>query len=169
VKIINTPQNRRRVARAFSNILREWMTPLRMKLIVRRNAMDADLNVCHSHDFCDANQAMLDAFRRCRLPDPASAERIGEDDAVGLWNSAWNLAKRECFDAGRIPLLRPIEVRAGFVTNKRNERRSYKSIKIRVAFDPEDDKDLARVRDLLRAEAGFGFVLVGFVWGKACK
>lgn len=78
-----------RLAAAFAGVLKEWLTDAEWKAVARRNAAEPDPNVCHSHDFCDANMAMDEAFtivlrRHARPVEEADAE---------LWNEAWNLAK----------------------------------------------------------------------------
>ena len=45
----------------FSNILRRWLTPEQMAQVIERN-MARHPGVCHSHDFCDANMAMDEAW-----------------------------------------------------------------------------------------------------------
>lgn len=50
------------LARRFARQLAETVTPEQLDEINIRNAAEINENVCHSHDFCDANQVMLDAF-----------------------------------------------------------------------------------------------------------
>ena len=46
----------------FCDELRATLTPEKMQDVVSLNAMEADPNVCHSHDFCDANMVLNDVF-----------------------------------------------------------------------------------------------------------
>lgn len=61
----------------------------------RRNATPEYADCCASHDFCDANMVMFDAFkhecgREVRL---TSLEGLDEDGPV--WNEAWAIAKAD--------------------------------------------------------------------------
>jgi len=79
------------VAARFARWLRENLTPAEFDLVRERNRDDADVArgmCCHSHDFCDANMGMLDAFkatygRELDAGEEADAERM---------NRAWSLA-----------------------------------------------------------------------------
>jgi hypothetical protein len=84
------------LAGAFADVLVEYLTDEEFAEMKRRNAVETNESVCHSHDFCDANMAMEDAFRRTfgRLPDVTDKEDGSEGDDVALWNAAWDLAKR---------------------------------------------------------------------------
>lgn len=84
------------IAREFASNLREAIGTLNLAKVV-----DANLKVkayrddtcCASHEFCDANVYMLEAFETVmrRLPDPAS-----QSDA-DLLNEAWSMAKAANF------------------------------------------------------------------------
>lgn len=50
------------VAEEFCRILRKWLTPEEMAEINRRNSTPEYSVCCASHDFCDPNQAMIDAL-----------------------------------------------------------------------------------------------------------
>jgi hypothetical protein len=87
------------LAREFSKVLREWLTPSQMAEVIRRNATPeyADGLCCASHDFCDANMAM-DAALRVNYADRMTGDWVTEDDELrGLWNSAWDIAKSNGF------------------------------------------------------------------------
>ena len=77
------------LAEAFVAVINEWLTNDELLSIRRRNAV-AKESVCHSHDFCDANQAMLDA-----------GEKLGINvlDDIELTNAAWDIAKDGGFRA----------------------------------------------------------------------
>lgn len=76
------------LASEFVIIVREWLTPDRCREIDRLNAAEDNPQICHSHDFCDPNQAMIDAFARFNVElDPHN------DDHVNLMDAAWAVAK----------------------------------------------------------------------------
>ena len=94
-----------KIARAFSDVLKEWLTENEMETIVRRNEKQEDDLICHTHDFCDANEAMLMAFeiaigREAFLCSDVEAGRCTgpeEDEDILLWNDAWNWARENDF------------------------------------------------------------------------
>lgn len=98
-KELNTLSNQLRVARAFCRELREYLSPQLVGKIIARNKREGNEHVCHSHDFCDGNQIMLNAFTRCRLPSPAATGYINDDDYMNLWSKAWTIASRSGFVA----------------------------------------------------------------------
>lgn len=80
------------LATKFSKVLNEWLTAEQMDEVRQRNA-GGDPLCCATHDFCDANQAMLDAL------DEAGIEWGGPEDDEGnrLISKAWDLAKSRGF------------------------------------------------------------------------
>lgn len=85
------------LADAFAAVLAEWLTPGEFAEMRRRNATSpyGDL-CCASHDFCDANMAMWEAWEKTAgvppsFTDEAAPERIEAEMAV--WNAAWKIAK----------------------------------------------------------------------------
>jgi len=61
--------------------------------VCRLNKAESSDGICHSHDFCDANEVMLSVFEKHGLnfPEfPASSD----DAEARLWNAAWDLAKQ---------------------------------------------------------------------------
>ena len=92
------------LAKCFSAVLRQWLTDSEISRINVANAANGyDALVCASHDYCDANMAMLEAV--------SNATGIGVDDIdvdisdvrfCGLLNQAWAIAKRADFDPQRI-------------------------------------------------------------------
>lgn len=61
----------------FGDILRWWLTRDERYQITRLNAAEKNPNICHSHDFCDPNQAMLDAMEKVGIdffPDEGEPE-----------------------------------------------------------------------------------------------
>jgi uncharacterized protein (UPF0179 family) len=82
---------------AFINALCQWLDSDKIAEVVRLNSEDADKSSCHSHDFCDANQAMINALARFSL------DFCGQDEAqCSLINKAWDLAKAAKFDVNNV-------------------------------------------------------------------
>jgi hypothetical protein len=82
------------LAADFSAVLRRWLTADEMAQVLALNKQEAGTNVCHSHDFCDANMAMLKAFE-----DLGGDLDLEDQDQVKLWNAAWDIAKASGFGA----------------------------------------------------------------------
>ena len=76
------------VADRFAEILRGWLTANQWKEMQRRNAAETKQDICHSHDFCDANVAMDQALRDLGV---VIADAL-TDEQTQLWNAAWNNA-----------------------------------------------------------------------------
>lgn len=88
------------LARQFCLVLRDTLSPTQMAEVVRRNAAQPDPSICHSHDFCDANMAMAEAW------EMLSTVPCGADcpDAVNaIWSAAWDLAKDNDFNPDNLP------------------------------------------------------------------
>lgn len=87
------------LAKAFADELRAELPADEFRQVVERNAAEAeDSNICHSHDFCDANMTMLVAFEKTVGRDIDLESNVH----TNLWNTAWTLAKASGFDAERI-------------------------------------------------------------------
>ena len=93
------------IAREFCAVLNEWLGPDKMKQVVMRNMaefVNGDMNVCHSHDFCDANEAMDEAFKRATgfSATDTGGDGVGvmTDSACSAFNRAWSLAKAAEFN-----------------------------------------------------------------------
>lgn len=82
------------IATAFAGVLKRWLSPEAWAEMREAN-VGADPMTCASHDYCDANVAMLEAFRavmgRDHVLDDADPRNDGDCD---LWNIAWDIAKR---------------------------------------------------------------------------
>jgi len=85
--------NEVQIAKEFCQILNWGLNAEEMAEVVRRNAEETNPNICHSHDFCDANEAMIVAFENYEL-DPI--------ENMELCNKAWNLAKSVGFDGSKL-------------------------------------------------------------------
>lgn len=80
------------LADRFAAVLREWLTPGEWEAMRAANGAETDPGICHSHDYCDANMAMHQAFSD-HAPELMSDGVVGED-AVPVWNTAWEIAMR---------------------------------------------------------------------------
>jgi hypothetical protein len=77
------------LAEKFTELLRATLTDAEWLELIDANANETNASVCHSHDYCDANQVMLDAI---------SALKIDYTDEFTLWFDAWLHARLELFD-----------------------------------------------------------------------
>jgi hypothetical protein len=73
------------LASDFCQELRASLTDAQVVEAALRNAAEPNPQVCHTHDFCDANMAMQAAFLRHGL-DPS--EEGGMERWGGLWDQA---------------------------------------------------------------------------------
>lgn len=86
----NNDHLRDRIAHEFTRILKDWLPVADWLQVVSRNAEEQDSNICHSHDFCDANMAMAEAFEKV-----VGRECVANDDAdIALMGAAWDEANR---------------------------------------------------------------------------
>lgn len=85
------------IAETFAGNLREILSAEEWAEMRDLNAEHQDDGVCASHDYCDANMPMADAFEEVigrepfGEPEGIDSER-GQADA-NLWSRAWNIAK----------------------------------------------------------------------------
>jgi hypothetical protein len=92
----------RTMGRKFSKVLRKWIGEINLQEVVNRNAANDD-SCCASHDFCDANMAMDEAFTKVMGrgfefnfdEDPAKEQDNASD--TELMNMAWDYAKANKF------------------------------------------------------------------------
>lgn len=49
------------------------------------------------YDFCDANVVMAEAFEELFKVDPADGSLLNDNNALAVWNGAWDKAKAEQF------------------------------------------------------------------------
>lgn len=79
-----------KLARKFSKLLIDCIGAEYIETVIARNSRrpESDKNVCHSHDFCDANMVMLGAWTE--LFDTNPLDDI--DHHADCWNEAWSLA-----------------------------------------------------------------------------
>lgn len=88
------------LAREFSARVRDELANELPEILARNRALRAEggRSSCATHDFCDANMLMADAFLAVtgREPDCES------DADAALWSDAWDLAARYEFNGKRI-------------------------------------------------------------------
>jgi len=80
------------IAAAFSRILRDTLTKDEMDEVIERNRSLINTSSCASHDFCDANELMAEAFTEIGIDFD-----IDNDEQRLLWNAAWDIALRSDF------------------------------------------------------------------------
>jgi hypothetical protein len=78
------------VAREFAQLIRAYLSDDELAEVNDLNDQETDPNVCHSHDFCDANDAMLGAFQKFGL-------EVDNEANHPLWCDAWDLAVKNHF------------------------------------------------------------------------
>ena len=83
----------REIARLFCRNLRAELPAETIAQIVRLNAAESDSSICHSHDFCDANEPMAAAFESAM----GREIELGSGSDCALWDSAWTIAKESGF------------------------------------------------------------------------
>lgn len=84
------------LADEFARCCNLWFSPTELAEIRRRNATpDYAGAVCATHDFCDANMIMLEAFEAVvgRPMHMDGGESPEEQADHHLWNEAWAIAK----------------------------------------------------------------------------
>ncbi len=77
------------LALAFGNRLVNEIGMENLKIAAQRNESDTDEGVCHSHDFCDANMLMFDAFVGVFGREP----ELDKPYDYAAWAEAWDYAK----------------------------------------------------------------------------
>lgn len=77
------------LAIAFAANLSRTLSGNQLYRAASRNREETDRNVCHSHDFCDANEDMADAFDLV----VGRAASLSSDADLCLWNAAWDYAR----------------------------------------------------------------------------
>ena len=88
-----------KLAKLFSKILIEELGEEKMRETIARNKATNNVMICHSHDFCDANMVMLEAWCKLNPPNTVDGECDGffVDDTYDLVNIAWHEAKANNF------------------------------------------------------------------------
>jgi len=81
------------LARAFSSVLKEWISDDQMKKVNELNQTQEYIDCCASHNYCDANEAMAEALEALNVDHPD----LNNDGMRNLWNEAWTIAKQNQF------------------------------------------------------------------------
>ena len=81
------------LAREFCQFINWWMSAEELAEANKRNAAEPNPSVCHTHDFIDANEAMIAACGSFNF-DPL--------DGPELCGKAWDLAKAVGFDGEKL-------------------------------------------------------------------
>lgn len=77
---------------AFAKVLQGWLTTVEWKEMRARNVANIGGLCCASHDFCDANMAMDEAFTKLMGRDLIRDDGMSAPD-LELVNAAWTYAK----------------------------------------------------------------------------
>ena len=91
------------VARNFCVLMRKAIGPHMLARVVNLNSAESSPNVCHTHDYCDANMVMEAAMHEAGVETDTETEGDGGDRPwFPVWNAAWDMAKAAGFDEKRI-------------------------------------------------------------------
>lgn len=85
------------LAKAFSRRLIAEIGEDNWRKVIELNQAEDNPNVCRSHDFCDANQIMLEACQELGIEQDVQSERF-----QALTDAAWSIAKDNDFDCNSI-------------------------------------------------------------------
>jgi len=81
------------IAVEFSKLLRADFNEERMQEIISKNATPEYKDACASHDYCDANEVMAEAFEKIT----GKAVSIQNQADCKLWGKAWDISKETKF------------------------------------------------------------------------
>ena len=90
--MISQPAIVAQTAHTFATLLLAAIGAVNMQEVIRRNALPKYHGCCASHDFCDANMPMMDAFEGT-TGRPLLGENGMADADCDLVNAAWDMAK----------------------------------------------------------------------------
>jgi len=82
-----------KLAKEFSGILKDWTGEESIKAINEKNATRAYVDACASHEFCDPNTAMIEAFANV-MGRSINFQNAGDFSMI---NHAWSTAKENKF------------------------------------------------------------------------
>jgi len=98
IKLVKSPEVVETLAKEFSKLIFEYIGKDKLLRVVELNKTEENDTTCHSHDFCDANVFIADAFKIYGIdPENDFGEFLQDDNCIDIWNSAWNLAKENDF------------------------------------------------------------------------
>lgn len=69
--------------------------------VLTRNRAEPDPSICHTHDFCDANILMSNAWKDCFPHEPFVPQNTFH---CQLWSAAWQQARKAEFQPPKAPL-----------------------------------------------------------------
>lgn len=84
------------LAERFCRALQGCLTEKQLHQVQVMNDLEHDPMVCHTRDFCDADYAMMEAFKSFGI-DPIAADGSFDPDMVHLWHQAWDSARASGF------------------------------------------------------------------------
>lgn len=90
-----------KLSKEFGKVIQSWLDKEEIKAVNEKNALykaTGDEGICATHNYCDANMAMDEAFENAFGYSPFEN---GIDDSVELWNGAWSMAVANCFYVSR--------------------------------------------------------------------
>ena len=99
--MISQPAIVDQTARTFAARLLAEIGTVNLQEVIRRNALPVYCGCCASHDYCDANMAMMDAFEGT-TGRPLLGEDGMADGDCDLVNAAWDMAKANAFFAADV-------------------------------------------------------------------
>lgn len=84
-----------RIAREFCNLLRSQLNTSEFNEMVWRHVNEGYVssNACVSHEYCDANMVMAEAFEAV----VGEIAKVVNEQHVALWSAAWDAAKANNF------------------------------------------------------------------------
>lgn len=86
---VQLKQNPEILGKAFAADLLDYLGAKKFAEVCKRNDLETT-DCCHSHDFCDANMVMLNAY--CRLTGTDEND-VDIEAACELFNDAWDYAR----------------------------------------------------------------------------
>lgn len=87
-----------KIANKFSELLLEEIGKEKLDEVVSLNKEEENDDICHSHDFCDANVLMAEAFAAVGIDlDKDFPAILQNKEILDIWNQAWALAKSNEF------------------------------------------------------------------------
>ena len=87
--------NANQISVIFSNLVKKTLTFHELRLVIKLNKREINTGICHTHDHCDANELMMNAFDMAGIVK--ADEQISDEKFIPLWNEAWDIAKKNEF------------------------------------------------------------------------
>lgn len=86
------------LANAFIKVVEYNLTAPQIEQVVKLNKTFDYISCCATHDFCDANELMAEAFKTV----VGTEIDLQNDVHLDLWNNAWNIAKQAEFNTNNL-------------------------------------------------------------------